>query len=56
MCHWEINIADWQQVGEGGNGKTYVTCAESPPIGGLSAFVMVYVLLHIIDDLHQALS
>jgi len=21
MCHWEINIADWQQVGEGGNGK-----------------------------------
>ena len=21
MCHWEINIADWQQVDEGGNGK-----------------------------------
>ena len=27
MCHWEINIADWQQVGEGGNGKTYVNPA-----------------------------
>ena len=27
MCYLEINLADWQQVGEGGNGKTYVNSA-----------------------------
>ena len=27
MRYLEINLADWQQVGEGGNGKTYVNSA-----------------------------